>query len=164
MRHSTTELLTNMDSLFRDLNRYAIGFEPMFTRISSPNQTAGYPPYNLTQEDNIYRLELAVAGFTDSDIDITLTNDRVLVVRGSRLTGDDGEKQYIHRGIAARDFERQFTLAEHIKVRSAHLDHGMLTIELEREIPEAAKSRKIPIGLGPNVVDVQLTDDKTVAK
>jgi len=162
MRHSTTELLS-MDSLFRDLNRFAIGFEPMFTRISSPSQTHGYPPYNLTQEDSIYRLELAVAGFTESDIDITLTNDRVLIVQGSRTTSEDASKQYIHRGIAARDFERQFTLAEHIKVRSAHLDHGMLTIELEREVPEAAKSRKIPIGLGPTVVDVQLTDDKPVA-
>jgi molecular chaperone IbpA len=161
MRHSTTDLIS-MDSIFRDLNRFAIGFEPMFTRIQNPTQSQGYPPYNLAQDGAEYVLELAVAGFREQDIDITLTNDRVLVVKGSRSTDDEHlDRQWLHRGIAARDFEKQFTLAEHIKVKSASLDHGMLTIGLEREIPESAKPRKIPIGNGSDVVDVEL---KNLAK
>lgn len=154
MRHSNTELLSGMDNLFRDINRFAIGFEPVWHRMSQPTISAGYPPYNLTQQDDTYWLELAVAGFTDADIDITLTNDRQLVIRGSRKTDDIEGVQYVHRGIASRDFERQFTLAEHIKVQNAQLEHGMLTVQLVREIPEAAKSRKIPITVGSRVIDM----------
>jgi molecular chaperone IbpA len=133
-----------------DLLRFAIGFEPMFARITSNPVT--YPPYNLTHDENGYKLELAVAGFKMEELEIYLTNDRILAVRGSKAD-DAVERNFVHRGIAARDFERQFTLAEHIKVLGAKLEDGMLVIDLEREVPEPTKGRVIPI-TGSNVIDV----------
>jgi len=153
MRHPTSTMINSMEDLFRDLNRFAIGFEPMIARVAGNPVT--YPPYNLTHDENVYKLELAVAGFKMEELEIYLSNDRVLMVRGSK-TEDQNNRNWIHRGIAARDFERQFTLAEHIKVNSAKLEDGMLVIELEREIPEASKGRVIPITNG-NVIDVTVS-------
>ena len=144
-----------MEDLFRDFNRFAIGFEPMIARVASNPVT--YPPYNLTHDEHGYRLELAVAGFKMEELEIYLSNDRILMVRGSK-SEDQRSRNWIHRGIAARDFERQFTLAEHIKVMSAKMEDGLLIIELEREIPEAAKGRVIPISNG-NVIDVTTVSD-----
>ena len=146
MRHSPTTVVNSME----DLLRFAIGFEPMFARISSNPVT--YPPYNLTHDENGYKLELAVAGFKMEELEIHLTNDRILAVRGSKAD-DKVERNFVHRGIAARDFERQFTLAEHIKVIGAKLEDGMLVIDLEREVPEPTKGRAIPI-TGSNIIDV----------
>ena len=146
MRHSPTTVVNSME----DLLRFAIGFEPMFARISSNPVT--YPPYNLTHDENGYKLELAVAGFKMEELEINLTNDRILAVRGSKAD-DAVERNFVHRGIAARDFERQFTLAEHIKVLGAKLEDGMLVIDLEREVPEPTKGRVIPI-TGNNVIDM----------
>jgi len=153
MRHPTSTVINTMEDLFRDLNRFAIGFEPMIARVQSNPVT--YPPYNLTHDENGYKLELAVAGFKMEELEIYLTNDRILMVRGSKAE-DQNSRNWIHRGIAARDFERQFTLAEHIKVISAKMEDGMLIIELEREIPEASKGRVIPISNG-NVIDVTVS-------
>ena len=153
MRHTSSHLTNAMEDLFRDLNRFAIGFEPMIARVASNPVT--YPPYNLTHDENGYKMELAVAGFKMEELEIYLTNDRILMVRGSK-TEDQNSRNWIHRGIAARDFERQFTLAEHIKVISAKLEDGLLIVELEREIPEATKGRVIPITNG-NVIDVTTT-------
>ena len=146
MRHSPTTVVNSME----DLLRFAIGFEPMFARITSNPVT--YPPYNLTHDENGYKLELAVAGFKMEELEINLTNDRILAVRGSKAD-DAVERNFVHRGIAARDFERQFTLAEHIKVLGAKLEDGMLVIDLEREVPEPTKGRVIPI-TGNNVIDM----------
>ena len=155
MRHPTSQVINTMEDLFRDFNRFAIGFEPMIARVASNPVT--YPPYNLTHDEHGYRLELAVAGFKMEELEIYLTNDRILMVRGSK-SEDQRSRNWIHRGIAARDFERQFTLAEHIKVMSAKMEDGLLIIELEREIPEAAKGRVIPISNG-NVIDVTTVSD-----
>ena len=155
MRHPTSQVINTMEDLFRDFNRFAIGFEPMIARVASNPVT--YPPYNLTHDEHGYRLELAVAGFKMEELEIYLSNDRILMVRGSKLE-DQNSRNWIHRGIAARDFERQFTLAEHIKVMSAKMEDGLLIIELEREIPEAAKGRVIPISNG-NVIDVTTVSD-----
>lgn len=155
MRHPTSQVINTMEDLFRDLNRFAIGFEPMIARVASNPVT--YPPYNLTHDEHGYRLELAVAGFKMEELEIYLSNDRILMVRGSK-SEDQRSRNWIHRGIAARDFERQFTLAEHIKVMSAKMEDGLLIIELEREIPEAAKGRVIPISNG-NVIDVTTVSD-----
>ena len=146
MRHSPTTVVNSME----DLLRFAIGFEPMFARVASNPVT--YPPYNLTHDENGYKLELAVAGFKMEELEINLTNDRILAVRGSKAD-DAVERNFLHRGIAARDFERQFTLAEHIKVLGAKLEDGMLVIDLEREVPEPTKGRVIPI-TGNNVIDM----------
>jgi molecular chaperone IbpA len=150
MRHTQSQVINTMEDLFRDLNRFAIGFEPMIARVASNPVT--YPPYNLTHDEHGYKLELAVAGFKMEELEIYLTNDRILMVRGSK-SEDQLSRNWIHRGIAARDFERQFTLAEHIKVMSATIEDGLLIIELEREVPEASKGRLIPITNG-NVIDV----------
>ena len=150
MRHPSSQVLSTMEELFRDLNRFAIGFEPMIARVTSNPVT--YPPYNLTHDEHGYKLELAVAGFKMEELEIYLTNDRILMVRGSK-SEDQNNRNWIHRGIAARDFERQFNLAEHIKVISAKMEDGLLIIELEREIPESSKGRVIPISNG-NIIDV----------
>ena len=155
MRHPTSQVINTMEDLFRDFNRFAIGFEPMIAKVASNPVT--YPPYNLTHDEHGYRLELAVAGFKMEELEIYLSNDRILMVRGSK-SEDQRSRNWIHRGIAARDFERQFTLAEHIKVMSAKMEDGLLIIELEREIPEAAKGRVIPISNG-NVIDVTTVSD-----
>lgn len=152
MRHSPSTVIHTMEDLFRDFNRFAIGFEPMIARVASNPTT--YPPYNLIVEGDIYKLELAVAGFKLCELDINVTNERILSVKGSKAV-DQVEKNWIHRGIAARDFERQFTLAEHIKVISARLEDGLLVIEMQREIPEPAKGINIPIANG-NVVDIDI--------
>ena len=150
MRHPTSQVINTMEDLFRDFNRFAIGFEPMIAKVASNPVT--YPPYNLTHDEHGYRLELAVAGFKMEELEIYLSNDRILMVRGSK-SEDQRSRNWIHRGIAARDFERQFTLAEHIKVMSAKMEDGLLIIELEREIPESSKGRVIPISNG-NIIDV----------
>ena len=150
MRHPTSQVINTMEDLFRDFNRFAIGFEPMIAKVASNPVT--YPPYNLTHDEHGYRLELAVAGFKMEELEIYLSNDRILMVRGSK-SEDQRSRNWIHRGIAARDFERQFTLAEHIKVMSAKMEDGLLIIELEREIPESSKGRVIPIS-NCNIIDV----------
>lgn len=128
------------------LYRTAIGFDRLFSLLES-NQTqgnGGYPPYNVELVDeNHYRIAIAVAGFAESDIDIT-AQDNVLVVKGARPT-EQKERTYLYQGIAERNFERKFQLAENIHVRGASLVNGLLYIELERVIPEAMKPRRIAI-------------------
>ncbi|MGD2133914.1 MAG: Hsp20 family protein [Maricaulaceae bacterium] len=102
-----------------------------------------YPPFNIEETgENAYRIELAVAGFSEADIDIEV-NDSTLVVSGRKT--DEAERKYLHHGIALRAFERRFQLADHVEVRGARLENGLLSIDLEREIPERLKPRKIAI-------------------
>lgn len=125
-----------------------IGFDRMLDRMNAVNNTtqrntSNYPPYNIVKvdEDN-FNIELALAGFTDKDIDITL-KDGVLYVEGNQ--GDNDEKHYLHRGLSARSFRRSFTIADTIVVNGADFVNGILTISLENVIPEEKKPRKIPI-------------------
>ena len=134
---------------FSPLYRTSVGFDRLAALMSSAtgqDQGNSYPPYNIrtTGEDH-YQITMAIAGFSEDDIDITTEHNR-LIVTGNR--GDETEEQgeYLHRGIATRSFERRFNLAEHVKVVSANLENGLLHINLEREIPEAMKPRKIKIG------------------
>ena len=157
MRHITPSHLVNgLDEMFRELNRYTIGFEPLFTRLHTYNarESIGYPPYNLDQDADgtHYRLELAVAGFKQEELEVSITDDRVLVVKGSRIKNDD--RTWIHRGIAARDFEKSFTLADRIKVIGAKMEDGLLIIDLEREVPEDKKPRRIPISTA-GIIDAE---------
>lgn len=109
-------------------------FERTLDRISKM-QTEGYPPYNIERTgENQLRITLAVAGFTDADLSIQL-EDRQLVIRGQQE--DDQERVFLHRGIAARQFQRSFVLAEGIEVDSAYLDNGLLHVELERPEPSS---------------------------
>jgi molecular chaperone IbpA len=135
------------------LYRSAIGFDRLAQLLNDSQRgdtQPSYPPYNieLVSEDN-YRIVMALAGFDRSEIDITFERDSLQVV--GRKQRDSVERTYLHRGIAARDFEQRFQLANHVKVTGATFDNGMLTIELVREIPEALKPRKIVINGGENV-------------
>lgn len=117
-------------------------FERVLDRISK-SSAEGYPPYNIEQiGENGLRITLAVAGFSMDDLQVSL-EDNQLVIRG-RQVEDDPERVFIHRGIAARQFQRAFVLAEGIEVRGAHLDNGLLHVELVRELPEP-RVRAIPI-------------------
>ncbi len=108
-------------------------FERAFDRVSKVSND-GYPPYNIEQlGENELRITLAIAGFTMGDLQITV-EDNQLVVRGKQA--DDGQRIYLHRGIAARQFQRSFVLAEGIEVRGAWLDNGLLHIDLVRPLPE----------------------------
>ncbi len=106
----------------------------------------GYPPFNITREgDMVYRIELAVAGFTDQDLSVTV-KENTLTVKGAKRDPQD-ERVYLHRGIANRSFERSFTLADHVVVEDAALKNGMLEIHLRREVPEEKKAREIAINV-----------------
>jgi molecular chaperone IbpA len=131
---------------FTPLFRSTVGFDRLPTVLSLAMQRdeGGYPPYNIEKHgEDAYRIVMAVAGFGSDDIEIVAERNR-LTVRGS--VKDKGEKTYLHRGIATRAFERHFDLADFVKVAGASLDNGLLTVDLQREIPEAMKPRKIEIG------------------
>lgn len=134
---------------FAPFRRSTVGFDRLFDLLesSAAGQTQdNYPPFDLINVDeNRFRVSLAVAGFTQNEIDITAQQNQ-LVVSGKK--SDDDGANYIHRGIANRSFERRFGLADHIKVTGASLKDGLLSIELVREIPEAMKARKIEIAGG----------------
>ena len=120
------------------------------------DQGNSYPPYNIrtTGEDH-YQITMAVAGFSEDDIDITTEHNRLLIT-GKRADEEEEQGEYLHRGIATRSFERRFNLADHVKVISANLENGLLHIDLEREIPEAMKPRSIKIGKSaPRLMDVE---------
>jgi molecular chaperone IbpA len=131
------------------LFRSTIGFDRLTrlvdaaTRVDSAS--LAYPPYNIEKTgEDAYRLTMAVAGFSSDELDITLQENSLLVT--GKAKKDDEESRYLHRGIARRAFERRFSLADHIKIVGATLLNGMLHVDLAREVPEAAKPRKIQIG------------------
>jgi molecular chaperone IbpA len=132
---------------FAPLYRSSIGFDRVFNLLSNTqrlNAIDTWPAYDIvkTGEDD-YRITMAVAGFGDGDLDITQERN-VLGIKGGKAEELQGE--YLHRGIAGRSFERKFELADHVRVEGADLRHGLLTISLKREVPEAMKPRKIEIG------------------
>ena len=145
---------------FAPLYRSTIGFDHLTSLLDSVAQREqsqpSYPPYNieLLSKDK-YRITMAVAGFVDDEIQIQ-SEQRTLTVRGKKAE-DGKERNFLHQGIAGRDFERVFQLADHVKVTSASLENGLLNIDLERELPEAMKPRQIAI----NGKTAQLIDNKT---
>jgi molecular chaperone IbpA len=144
---------------FSPLFRSTIGFDRLTrlvdaaTRVDS--SALAYPPYNIEKTgEDAYRLTMAVAGFAPDEVDVTVHEGMLLVTGNAKKDEDDG--RYLHRGIARRAFERRFSLADHIKVVGANLDNGMLHVDLVREVPEAAKPRKIQIGSGqPQALEQQ---------
>lgn len=135
---------------FSPLLQFGVGFDDMFRLTDSLRRLDGdrsYPPYNIERiDENDYRITMALAGFTEDDLDITVEDD-TLTVTGSAQeeTGEEDEKTYLYRGIARRAFERKFQLADTIKVKDASFENGLLNIELEREIPEHKRPRQIAI-------------------
>lgn len=140
---------------FSPLYRSFVGLDRMANLIDAASQfesTGGYPPYNVAQTDeNSYRIELAVAGFSEDELEIE-SHENVLTVTGRKTDAeaDNDGRTYLHRGIAERGFERRFQLADHVLVTGANLVNGLLVIDLVRELPEALKPRKIAIGDKPN--------------
>ena len=135
-------------------HRHMIGFDRMFDEMdrlfeNSPNNgSTGYPPYNIAKlNDDEFLVSLAVAGFAMDNLSIEKDKD-VLKIEGKAPKGDD-EVNYVHRGIAGRNFVREFTLADHVNVKEAKLENGMLNIHLVREVPEEMKPKKIEINAGP---------------
>lgn len=131
---------------FAPLWRSGVGFDRLFDVLDQAGKwepADNYPPYNIEKTgDDTYRITLAVAGFAPDELSIT-SQPNLLVVSGKKAEGQGGS--YLHQGIAGRAFERRFSLAEHVKVTAAHLENGLLIIELVREVPEQMKPRRIPI-------------------
>lgn len=131
------------------LYRHSVGFDRLanvFDNLKQFDQGQNsYPPFNIEKlDENSYRITLAVAGFSENDLTIE-SKDGFLVVTGAKGDEQDEPQEFLHRGIAQRAFERRFQLADHVKVRDASLENGLLYVSLEREIPEALKPRKIAI-------------------
>lgn len=133
---------------FSPYRRTMVGFDRLFDMIENqtrPNAGDKYPPFNIERRgEDAYRITLAVAGFRQADIDIT-AQANLLIVKGNKPEENDAG-EYLHVGIAQRGFERRFELADYVRVESADLADGLLTIDLVREVPEAMKPKKIAIG------------------
>ena len=147
------------------LYRSTVGFDRLFSLLDTfggPDGSAPtYPPYNIERTDeNAYRISVAVAGFTDKEINIEV-KENTLAIRGEKETAKTEEKgEVLYQGIAARAFERRFQLADHVQVTGASLVNGLLHVDLVREIPEAKKPRQIPIGNGKANGQAQVLEAK----
>ena len=133
------------------IHKFGIGFDNIFDELMRMNAQQGqsnYPPYNVIKHsDDQFSIELAVAGFHDGDIDVEVESNQ-LTIKGEQTQNLDDllkEIEYLHRGISARNFVRTFTLADHVEVIEAHVANGILTVNLERKIPEEKKPKKIAI-------------------
>ncbi len=138
--------MTNID--FSPLLRSMIGFDRMSSALETAyrSEPGGYPPYNIEASgENDYRITMAVAGFTERDLTMEV-KENILTVSGVRPNDEEtGQSKYLYRGIANRNFERKFQLADYVRVLDARLENGLLHVDLRREIPEAMKPRKIEI-------------------
>lgn len=152
------------------LYRTLVGFDriaSLMDQAARLDAAPGYPPFNIEQigEDS-FRIELAVAGFSQDDLTIEYKQNSLIVVGARRQP--ETQRNYLHRGIAERSFERRFGLADHVRVAGAKLENGLLTINLVRELPEVLKPRKIEIDTSPaaskaKVVEASVANDKTEA-
>ena len=148
---------------FAPYYRSTVGFDRLFSMLDQVGGVEGsapsYPPYNIERADeNAYRISVAVAGFTDADLSIETKENR-LALRGEKQTtnGEETTGDVLYQGIAARNFERSFQLADYVQVKDASLENGLLHVDLVREIPEAMKPRAIPIASSGKVLNVKPT-------
>jgi len=132
--------------LFDNLHRTTIGFDRLFNdmlRVNSINVQQNYPPYNIIRNDDTnYEIQIAISGFSEKDIDITLT-DNQLVITGENT--DEDTRDWVYRGIASRKFIRTFALSDDVVVNSAKVKNGLLIVSLEHIIPDEKKPKKIPV-------------------
>ena len=130
------------------IHKFAVGFDNVFDELMrhTASQTGtNYPPYNVVKHsDDKFAIELAVAGFKDGDIDVTVEKNQ-LTVKGEKAIELNENVEYLHRGISARNFLRTWTLADHVEVVGAVVEDGILTVQLERQVPEEQKPKKIAI-------------------
>ena len=135
------------------LYRSTVGFDRMFSLLDQVSgfdgAASGYPPYNIERTgENAYAISVAVAGFSEPELTI-VAKENTLTIRGDKQTKtDDKNGEVLYQGIAARAFERVFQLADHVEVKGARLENGLLHVDLTREVPEAKKPRQVPIGNG----------------
>ena len=147
---------------FAPFYRSTVGFDRMFSMLDQVGSVEGpapsYPPYNIERSgENAYRISVAVAGFTDADLSIE-AKENTLTIRGEKRTNDEEmTSDLLYRGIAARNFERSFQLADYVEVRGASLENGLLHVDLVREVPDVMKPRVIPIMHSQKVLEVQPT-------
>jgi molecular chaperone IbpA len=136
------QLRTIDQAALANLSRALVGFDHIFNaRLNNSN----YPPHNIVKySDSNYAIEIAVAGFNKHEISVEVDQDQ-LIVRGTQSVAEDSNKEYLHRGLASRDFEQNYTLAEYMEVKIAEVNDGMLIINIERIVPEALQPRKITI-------------------
>ena len=148
---------------FAPLYRSTVGFDRLFSLLDNAagfdNSAPSYPPYNIERTgENAYRISVAVAGFSEPEISI-VAKENTLTIKGEKAKSDEAKGEVLYQGIAARAFERVFQLAEHVEVRGALLENGLLHVDLVREVPEAKKPRQIAIGNGsaqqPKVVEAK---------
>jgi molecular chaperone IbpA len=145
---------------FAPLYRSTVGFDRLFNLFDQLGGVDGsaptYPPYNIERTgENAYRITVAVAGFKDDELAIE-SKENTLTIRGEKQAKQDNGGEVLYQGIAARAFERRFQLADHVFVKGASLENGLLHVDLEREVPEAMKPRQIPIGgAKPKVVEAK---------
>ncbi len=143
------------------LYRSTVGFDRLFSMLDGFDSSApGYPPYNIERTgENDYRVTVAVAGFGENELSLE-AKENTLTIKGEKQTKEENKtSEVLYQGIAARAFERVFQLADHVQVKGAHVENGLLHVDLVREIPEAKKPRQIPIGKGaaqkPQVIDAK---------
>ncbi len=151
---SEDDLMRTLD--FAPLYRASIGFDQiadMMDRVLSADVSQpSYPPYNIEKtSDDTYRISIAVAGFSEADLSVEVKEQALIVA--ARKAEDEAERTYLHRGIATRAFERRFQLADHVHVKGAAHEDGMLHIDLVREVPEALKPRRIEIAGSPKSIE-----------
>ncbi|MGB8895735.1 MAG: Hsp20 family protein [Pseudolabrys sp.] len=143
------------------LYRSTVGFDRLFSMLDGFESTPGYPPYNIERTgENDYRVTVAVAGFGENELAIE-AKENTLTIRGNKQVKEEQNGEVLYQGIAARAFERVFQLADHVQVKNASLENGLLHVDLVREIPEAKKPRQIPIGNGK--AKAQVIDNKAAA-
>ncbi len=153
---------------FAPFYRSTVGFDRMFSMLDQLGGGEGsvpsYPPYNIERTgENAYRISVAVAGFADADLSIE-AKENTLTIRCEKQSNDEQETgNFLYRGIAGRNFERSFQLAEHVEVKGASLANGLLHVDLVREIPEAMKPRAIPIASSSKLLQVKQTKQTKVA-
>lgn len=155
--------MRNLD--FAPLYRASIGFDQiadlMDRALTNDVSAPSYPPYNIEKTaDDAYRISVAVAGFSDADLAVEVKDGALIV--SARKSEEEGERTYLHRGIATRAFERRFQLADHVRVTGASHTDGMLHIDLVREVPEALKPRRIAITSADSATDKDVVDAKAV--
>ena len=142
---------------FAPFYRSAIGFDRLFNMLDQAtgfDNESTYPPYNIERTgENAYRITLAVAGFTSEDLKLEV-KEQTLTVSGEKAA-EASEKTYLHRGIAARAFERRYQLADHVDVTGANFENGLLHIDLVRNVPESKKPRSIAIGTGDSAKQLE---------
>jgi len=138
-----TQLRTIDTAALAQLSKALVGFDRYFT--APHHQNGNYPPHNIVKyDDTRYGIEVAVAGFSKEEVTVEVDQDQ-LTIRGVKTRLDENTVEYLHRGLAARDFEQTFTLAEYMEVCGASVEHGMLKIDIQRVVPDALKPRRIEI-------------------